>query len=119
MVFLEFVTHRSLNLMIYQKLILIFLLRSVLLKIKKTREIFPSTFAADEHFEVRSETAYGSRNNEFTISGSGLICETTYLLVRKRHEFHGYKSEKYFVQRFGAYTKFTSFPLLYHAFVRD
>ena len=45
-------------------------------------------------FEVRSETAYGGQNNEFTISGSGLPCETTYSLVRKRHEFHGSKSEK-------------------------
>ena len=61
---------------------------------KENIEIFPTINDADKNFEVRSESAYGGRNNEFTISGSGLICETTYLLVRKRHEFHGSKSEK-------------------------
>ena len=49
----------------------------------------------------------------FTISGIVLICETTSLLVRKCHDFHGSKSEKYFVQRFCASSKSTSFPLLY------
>ena len=34
------------------------------------------------------------KKNEFTISGSDLLSEITYLLVRKRHEFHGSKSEK-------------------------
>ena len=61
---------------------------------KEIIEIFPTTNAADEIFEVKSETAYSGQNNEFTISGIGLLCETTYLLVRKRHEFHGSKSEK-------------------------
>ena len=80
---------------------------------KEKIEICPTTNAADENFEVRAETAYGVRNNEFTISGSGLLCETISLLVRKRYEFHGSKSEKYFVQRFCASTKGTSSPLLY------
>ena len=61
---------------------------------KENTENFPTTNAADENFEVRTGTEYGGQNNEFTISGSGLLCETTYLLVRKRHEFHGSKSEK-------------------------
>ena len=30
-------------------------------------EICPTTNAADENFEVRSETTYGGQNNEFTI----------------------------------------------------
>ena len=76
-------------------------------------EICPTTNAADEHIEIHAETAYGGKNNEFTISGSGLLCETTSILVRKRHEIHGSKTEKYFVQRFCASTKGTSFPLLY------
>ena len=80
---------------------------------KEKIEIFPTTNSANEKFEVRAETTYGGQNNEFTISGSGVLCETTYLLVRKLHEFHGSKSEKYFVQRFCASTKGTSFPLLY------
>ena len=80
---------------------------------KKKNEIFPTTNAADENFEVISETADSGRNNEFTISARGLLCETTSLLFRKRHEFHGSKSEKYFVQRFYASTKGTSFPLPY------
>ena len=42
---------------------------------------------------MRAESSYGDQNNEFTISKSGLLCETTSLLVRKRHEFHGSKSE--------------------------
>ena len=46
---------------------------------------FPTTNAADNFFEVRAETAYGGRNNEFTISGSGILCENTHFLVRKRH----------------------------------
>ena len=60
---------------------------------KENIEICPTNNAADETFEVRAETEYGGRNNEFTISGSGLLCEITYLLVRKHHEFHGSKSE--------------------------
>ena len=80
---------------------------------KENIENFPTTNAADENFEVIAETAYGGRNNEFTISVSGLLCETTSLLVIKRHEFHGSKSEKYFFQHFYASTKGTSFPLLY------
>ena len=63
---------------------------------KENIEIFPTTNSADESFEARSETAYGGLNNEFTISGSGLFCETTYLLVRNVYELHGSKSEKYF-----------------------
>ena len=66
----------------------------VVVEDKENTEDFPTTNAADENFEVRAEIAYGGRNNEFTISGSGLLCETTYLLVRKRHECHGSKSEK-------------------------
>ena len=77
-------------------------------------EIFPTTNAANENFEVGSETEYGGQNNESTISGSGIICETTHLLVRKRHKFNISKSEKYTVQRFYASTKCNSFPLLYH-----
>ena len=71
----------------------------MLLWIKKTLKIFPTTNAAYEIFEVRYENAYGGLNIEFTISVSGILCETTYLLVRKRHKFHGSKSEKYFIQR--------------------
>ena len=40
--------------------------------------MFLSTNADDENFDVGAETAYGIRNNGFTISGSGLLCETTY-----------------------------------------
>ena len=50
---------------------------------KENIEFSPTTNSADENFEFRAETAYGGRNNEFNISGSGLICETTSLLVRK------------------------------------
>ena len=69
---------------------------------KENIEISQLLILPIEKFEVRAETAYGGRNNEFIISESGLLCETTFLLVRKRHEFHGSKSEKYFVQRFYA-----------------
>ena len=64
---------------------------------KEKIEISPTNNAADENFEVRAETAYGGQNYEFTISGKVLLCETTSLLVRKRHEFHGSNPEKYFV----------------------
>ena len=74
---------------------------------KENIEICPTTNAADEIFEVRAETAYGVRNNEFTISGSGLLCETVSLLVRKRHGFYGSNPEKYFVLCFCASTKIT------------
>ena len=60
---------------------------------KENIENFSATNADDGNFEVISETAYGGRNNKFNISGSGLLCETTFLFVRKRHEFHGSKSE--------------------------
>ena len=40
-------------------------------------EVCPTTNAANEHIEIRAETAYGGRNNDFIISGSGLLCETT------------------------------------------
>ena len=80
---------------------------------KENIEIFPTTNAADENSEVRAETAHGGQNNKFTISGSGLLCENTYLLVIKRHEYHGSNSEKYFVQIFCDSTKGTSFPLIY------
>ena len=80
---------------------------------KENIENFPTTNTDDENFEVRAETTYGGLNNEFTILGSGLLFETFYLLVRKRHEFHGSKSEKYFVHHFCASTKGTLFPLLY------
>ena len=61
---------------------------------KENIEIFSTTNAADENFEVGAKTIYGGQDNEFNISGSGLLCETTYLLDRKCHEFHGSKSEK-------------------------
>ena len=80
---------------------------------KENIEICPTINAADENFEVRAETEYDGQNNEFNLSGSSLLCETTYLLVKKRHGFHGSKSEKYFVQSFCTSTKGTSFPLLY------
>ena len=80
---------------------------------KENIKICPTTNAADEKNYVRAETAHGDQNNKFTISGRGLLFETTYLLVRKRHEFHGSKSEKYLVQIFCASTKGTSFTLLY------
>ena len=76
-------------------------------------EICSTTNADEENFGVRAETAYGGQHNAFTIWGSGLLCEITSLLVRKRHEFHGSKSEKYSVQRFCASTKGTSFTLIY------
>ena len=79
---------------------------------KENIEIYPTTNAADENFEVIAETAYGGQNNEFTILGNGLLCETTSLLVRKRHEFHGSKAEKYLFHRFCASIKGTSFPLI-------
>ena len=60
---------------------------------KENIEISPTTNAADKNFEVRSETAYGDQKNELTISGSGLLCETTNMLVQKRHDFHGSNSE--------------------------
>ena len=59
---------------------------------KESIKIFPTTNAADENSEIRAENAYAGQNNEFTISGSGLICEATYLLVKKFREFHGSKS---------------------------
>ena len=76
-------------------------------------EICSTTNADNEFSEFRVETTYDGWNNEFTISGSDLLCGTTYLLVRKRHEFHGSKSEKYFIHSFCASTKGTSFPLVY------
>ena len=85
----------------------------VVVEDKEKIENFLTTNAADENFEVRAETEYCGKKNEFTISGSDLLSETTYLLVRKRHEFHGSKSEKYFVQSFYASTKGTLFPLLH------
>ena len=78
--------------MIYQKLILRIILRLVLLKIKKIG-ISPTTNAADENFEARAETTYGGQKTKFNISVSDLLCETTYLLMIKRHEFHGSKPE--------------------------
>ena len=56
---------------------------------KEKIELFSTTNAADEKIEVRAKTAYGGRNNEFTISGSGLLCETTSLLVRNSMGFTG------------------------------
>ena len=76
-------------------------------------EILPTTNAAEDNINIETETAYGGNNNEFTISGSGLLCECTTALTRKRHDIHGSKIEKFFVQRFCASTKGTSFPLLY------
>ena len=61
---------------------------------KGSIEIFPTTNSADGIFWVRAETEYGGRNNEFTLSGSGILCETKYLLVRKHHGFCRSKSEK-------------------------
>ena len=58
---------------------------------KENINILSTTNTADEKFEVISETTHGGQNNESTILGSGLIFETTYLLVRKCHEFHGSK----------------------------
>lgn len=76
-------------------------------------EIIPTTNAADDNVDIQAQTIYGGKDNEFTISGSGLLCETTSLLTRKRHEIHGSRSEKFFVQRFCSSTKGTCFPLLY------
>ena len=61
---------------------------------KENIEIFPTTNAADESFEVIAETVYGCQNNEFTISGSGLLCETKSLLVRKRDKFAWFQVRK-------------------------
>ena len=60
---------------------------------KENIEILPTTNDANKNFKVRAESLYGGQNNGFTISGSGLICETTYILVQERHYFHGPKSE--------------------------
>ena len=79
-------------------------------------KICPTKNAADEHIAIRVENAYGRRNNEFVISGSGILCRTTSILVRKRHEIHGSKTEQYFVQRFCGSTKGASFSLLYPEF---
>jgi len=76
-------------------------------------EILPITNVAEENIDIQTETAYGGLNNEFTISGSGLMCECATTLTRKRHDIHGSKTEKYFVQRFCASISGTSFPLLY------
>lgn len=76
-------------------------------------ESIPTTNAADELLDIHEETAYGGKKNEFTITGSGLLCESTSILTRKRHNIHGSKAEKYFVQRFCASVSGTSFPLLY------
>ena len=65
------------------------------------------------NLEVVSETAYGPQINKFTISGIILLNGTKSLLVRKRHEFHGFKSEIFLFQHFCASTKVTSFLLLY------
>ena len=46
---------------------------NVVVENKENIEIFPTTNAADEKFEVRAETAYCGRNNEFTISGSSIL----------------------------------------------
>ena len=75
--------------------------------------LIDTTNAADELIEVQAQTDYGGPNNEFIITGSGLLCETTSILTRQRHDIQGTKSEKHFVQRFCATTKGTSFPLLY------
>ena len=77
------------------------------LKIKKTFKI-PQLIILPG-----AESSYGGQNIECTLSGSGLIFETAYLLVRKRHEFHGSKSGKYFVQNFCDSTKGTTFSLIY------
>ena len=76
-------------------------------------EICPTTNADNEIFVIRAETVDGGQNNEFTSLLSGILFGTTSLLVIKLHEFHGSKSEKYFVQRLCASTKGTSSPLLY------
>ena len=80
---------------------------------KENIEICPTTNAADENFNVRAKTAYGGKNNDFTISVSGLICKTMEILVGKRCGFHRSMSEKYSVQCFCALTKGTSFSLIY------
>ena len=66
-----------------------------------------------EKFEVWAETAYGCRNNKFTILGSGILCETAKFIGQKIHKFHGSKSERYFVKCFCASTKGNSFLLCY------
>ena len=61
----------------------------VVVKDEETNGILPNTNAPDENVEVRAETEYCDQNIEFTISGSGLLCETTSLLVRKHRGFYG------------------------------
>ena len=52
---------------------------------KENIKICASTNADNKFFGVKAETAYGRQNNEFTLSGSGLLCKTTSLLVIQRH----------------------------------
>ena len=63
MIFLEFVIQLTLSMMIYQKLILRFFAIGVV-EDKENIDIWPTTNAVDENFEVRADTAYGGRNNE-------------------------------------------------------
>ena len=46
----------------------------MLLNTNKKIENLPTTNAAGNFFEVRAETAYGDQNNEFHISGNGVLC---------------------------------------------
>ena len=55
---------------------------------KENIEILPTTNDANKNFKVRAESSYGGQNNGFIISGSGLIYETTSILVPKPHNFH-------------------------------
>ena len=113
MTVLEYVIHLTLNLPIYHKPILRILLQLVLLKINKTLKISKLLMPPMKisKFELKLHTV--DKTNEFNVSGSGLLLETTSLLVGKRYNFNRSNPEKYFIKSFCASTKGTSFLLLH------
>ena len=80
--------------------------------IEQTPDI-DTTNAAETPVVIHEETDYGGPQQEFWIRGSGFLSETTSILTRKRHDIHGSKSEKHFVQRLCSTTSQTSLPLIY------
>ena len=52
----------------------------------------PATNYVDKCIEINFETAHGGPKNEFQTSGSGILCECTSILTRKRHDINGSKT---------------------------
>ena len=68
-------------------------------------KILPTANSSDEHVEIHEETICGGPNNEFNISGVGLLCECAYVLTWKCHVTHGSLSEKNFAQKICTLTR--------------